>query len=83
MELLVEEQRHLITECYTIRNQDAVRLSIIHESYQQSLEQYRTAVLEYSENSRQAMSAKTKLEQYIQLYNDFVTEMDNCNTKNN
>lgn len=76
MELLTEEQQHLITECYTVKDQDAVRLSIIHESYEQSLEQYQMAVREYSENSRQALVAKTKLEQYTSLYNDFVAEMD-------
>jgi hypothetical protein len=76
MELLTEEQQHLITEVYTVSDQDAVRLSIIIESYQQSLEQYHIAVREYSENSRQAQSAKTKLEQYTGLYNRFVTEMD-------
>jgi len=76
MELLVEEQQHMIVECYTLNSIDAARLSIIQESYVNSVEQYRQAVVEYSENSRQYHVAKEKMDRYTTLYHDFVTEMD-------
>jgi hypothetical protein len=76
MELLTEEQQHLITEVYTVTGQDAVRFQIIHESYEQAHRDYENSVTEHTINSRQAQNYKTKLEQYITLYNDFVVEMD-------
>lgn len=76
MELLVEEQQHMITEDYCLDSGDCVRLSIIQESYTCALNDYQRAVLEYSRNSRQAQIAESKLTTYTKLYVDFVTEMD-------
>ena len=76
MELLVEEQQHMITENYCLDSGDCVRLSIIQESYTRALNDYQQAVSEYSRNSRQAQVAESKLDTYTPLYVDFVEEMD-------
>ena len=76
MELLVEEQQHMITEDYRLDSGDCVRLSIIQESYTDALNDYQQAVSLYSRNSRQAQIAESKLAAYTKLYVDFVEEMD-------
>lgn len=76
MELLVEEQGHLITEDYNLDSSDGLRFSIIHESYIQAQQDYSAAVSKYSKNSRQAQVAESKLATYTKLYIDFVAEMD-------
>ena len=84
MELLVEEQQHMITENYCLDSGDCVRLSIIQESYTRALNDYQQAVSEYSRNSRQAQVAESKLDTYTRLYVDFVAEMDqHYGNKNN
>jgi hypothetical protein len=82
MEVLTREQGHLITESYTLDSSDGVRLSIIQESYDRSLIEYRRSVSEYSKNSRQAHVAESKLQKYTELYNNFVVEMDQYYGKN-
>lgn len=77
MELLIEEQDHLITESYNLDSGDALRFSIVHESFIDAHKNYQRTIAEYSENSRQAQVAESKLKAYTKLYNDFVTEMDN------
>ena len=76
MELLTDEQQHLVTECYSLDSGDSVRLSIIQESYSRSSNEYTDAVREYGNDSRQATVARDKLTRYVNLYNNFVQEMD-------
>jgi hypothetical protein len=76
MELLTDEQQHLITECYNLDSGDSVRLSIIQESYVSSIDEYTRAVSDHGKHSRQAVVANNKLTTFTNLYNDFVAEMD-------
>jgi hypothetical protein len=76
MELLVEEQSHLITENYCIGSTDATRFAILQESYDLALSNYREASDKYGADSRSAATARERLDQYTQLYHDLVAEFD-------